>query len=103
MNDTPTPQENPEQWEDFEAELEDLFGEEVDIYDPGEVVTIRATAGGVHYIPSEEATPIQELLTAANLTVSQDIRYWVDGAEVTPDHVVGPGAVVTAVGQVKGG
>jgi hypothetical protein len=94
----------PNPFEDDEF-LDDLLGEfpEEEQFSPEEVVTIVSTGGGTHYIPTEEAAPINELLARADLNVSPSIEYWVEGNVVTPDYVVGPGAQVTAVGVVKGG
>lgn len=80
-------------------------GEEVNpLFNPETIITLRSTSGGDDFaIPVEGPTSIRDLIEGAGLAVSPSIEYWVDGAPVGPEHVVAPGATVTAVGQVKGG
>lgn len=103
MTDQNTPQGDP-----FEEFMRHITGTDEDanpLFDPQQIVTIRSTGagGGDFAIPVTEPISITELLSRANLTVSQSIEYWVDGTQVPPTHTVAPGTTVTAVGQVKGG
>jgi hypothetical protein len=98
----------PENVTEFEEFLNNLGGgEEEDenpLFDPNQIITLRSTTGGQDFaIPVDEPITIAELISSANLTVSQEIEYWVDSVQVGQDHVVAPGGTVTAVGMVKGG
>ncbi|MGW8178365.1 MAG: hypothetical protein ACWGQW_06315 [bacterium] len=105
MTDNP----NPQQGDPFEEFMDfinrNVEGEVNQLFDPEQIITIRSTGagGGDFAIPVNEPLTITQLLTQANLTVSQSIEYWVDGVSVPADHVVAPGTTITAVGQVKGG
>jgi len=101
-------EENTPQGDPFEEFMRHITGADEDanpLFDPQQIVTIRSTGagGGDFAIPVTEPISITELLSRANLTVSQSIEYWVDGTQVPPEHTIAPGTTVTAVGQVKGG
>ena len=104
-DETPEVQETPEVPEiplDLEAFLSAIQGDE-NIADPSTVVTIRSTTGGEYQVPIAEPTSIADVMAIGELTTSQGVEYWVNSTPVAPDFEVAPGAVVTAVGQVKGG
>lgn len=87
----------------FEDFLNGIEEDEGGLFDPSQVVFIRSTAGAAVEVPIEEPMAIRDVLQRGGLTVSTNIEYWVDGVAVQPDHMVAPGATVTAVGVVKGG
>jgi hypothetical protein len=95
--------DNDDELDPFEEFLGGIEGDEGGLFDPTQVVFIRSTGGANVEVPIEEPMAIRDVLTRGGLTVSSNIEYWVDGVSVQPDHVVAPGATVTAVGIVKGG
>lgn len=66
-------------------------------------VIIRTSNGRDFAVAVEEPTSIGDLFASNNLTTSQNMDLFVDGAQVDWDHRVSPGTTVTAVGTVKGG
>jgi hypothetical protein len=97
--------EEPEEDNTLDAFDEFLDGIEDggSIFDPTQIVSIRTTQGGSYDVPVEGELPIAEVLEKAGLAVSPNTQYWVNNAQVAADFLVAPGAVVTAVGMVKGG
>jgi len=87
-------------------------------FDPSAVIKIISTGGGTQDIPvdpehtvnnipldqgGELGYTIDEVLALANLAISPNTQFWVNNAQVARSFVVAPGAVITAVGMVKGG
>lgn len=81
-------------------------------FDPSMIIKIVSTAGGSVDVPVDPAHTtadgqpgytIDEVLVIANFAVSPNTQYWVNNAQVERSFVVAPGAVITAVGMVKGG
>jgi hypothetical protein len=72
----------------------------------GSFVTLRSGANAPRYAPiyeGENGAPIKVLADRAGLTFGGSIDIYVDGSKVNFDYVVPAGAVVTFVGNVKGG
>lgn len=78
---------------------------------PSQTIRIQSSAGGTVDVPvSEDHTvngipgyTLSELLDMAGLTVSPSTQYWLGETQIQPDAVLAPGAVVTAIGLMKGG
>lgn len=76
-----------------------------------QTIRIQSSAGGVIDVPTSEDHMVDgvpgyrlaDVLDMANLTVSPSTQYWLGETQINPDTVVAPGAVVTAIGLMKGG
>ena len=80
------------------------IGEDVaEVVDETALITLRSTVSGNFTVATEEPLTIAEVLAKGELTVAPDVEYMVDGVSVPSDHVVAPGATVTAIGMLKGG
>lgn len=91
-----------EEEDEFLTSLTQEFGEFLNI-DPAQIVTLRSSAGQSWPVPVEQPTAVKDLVRQANLTLGTEVVVWVDGATVSMDQVVPGGAIVTLVGNVKGG
>ena len=102
--------ENGETLDPFDSFLNGI-DEEGSQFDPTQVIKIMSTAGGnvdvpvdmAHEVNGAPGYTIDEVLTLANFAVGPTTQFWVNNAQVDRDYVVAAGAVVTAVGMVKGG
>ena len=95
--------DNPESgMDDFENFLNNLEDHEA-LFDPSQAITIRSSSGGTFEVPTTDPMTIAAALETAGLTVGQNVEYWVNNNRVQADQVVAPGAIVAAVGRVKGG
>ncbi len=106
MSDNPfapdeTPQENGGEDDPFDDFLNNMEAQPE--FDAAQSVTLRSTTGQSYTVPIEGPTPLSEVLRRSNLAFGANIELWVNGARVEPTYEVAPGAVVTAVGMVKGG
>jgi hypothetical protein len=89
----------------FEQFVDNLgVGEDVaQVVDETALITLRSTVSGNFSVATEEPLTIEQVLEKGELTVAPNIEYMVDGVSVPADHVVAPGATVTAIGMLKGG
>jgi hypothetical protein len=100
----PTLPETPS--DDFGSAFDDMEREISADLPEGSFVTLRSGANAPRYAPvyeGETAVPIKVLADRAGLTFGGSIDIYVDGAKVNFDYPVPAGAVVTFVGNVKGG
>lgn len=98
-NNIPEPEEDYDPFDEFLGGLED----EGNVFDPTQVVTVRTTSGGSTEVPMDGPATISDVFDKAGLAVGRNVEYWVNGQQVEASFEVAPGAVVTAVGMVKGG
>jgi len=91
-------------------DLDFLFPDDVaadeSVFDPSQVITILSSGGGSWQVPlheGEATLSVEVALTRAELAVSPNTEYWVNGVQVQRDHQLGPGATIATVGNVKGG
>jgi hypothetical protein len=86
---------------DYVGLIQSLLGGE-DEAPEGSYVTLRTSGSGSFFLPVEEDAPLSSLLSANNITMGPSTTFWLNGAEIGLDHLVGPGVEISAVGNVKG-
>ncbi len=105
MSDNPfeetVPAPEPTPADDLADLIEDVTEEAV--LDASQCVTLRSTNGQSFQIPVEGPTLLADVLARSELGFGANVEFWVNGNRVPTTETVAPGAVVTAVGIVKGG
>jgi len=70
--------------------------------DPGQVITIRSSSGASQFVLAPEAMSLSEAINRSGLAIVGAYNVYMDGAEITGETLVPPGATVTIIGAVKG-
>lgn len=90
--------------EDFDLSfLDDPDAEDHDVEAPAGTVTLLSSNGGEFYIPTDGTQTLGALVEASGLAVAGSVQYWMESQQVPMDQIVPVGAVITALGNVKGG
>ena len=87
--------------EEFDFE-EDAFEVEEPIIDPTQVITLRTSGGETRYIPSAEALPLAQVKALSGLAFGA-VTFYMNAAVIDDATIIPVGAVVSAIGNVKGG
>lgn len=88
---------------DLVSQLSSLFGgaEVIEQDEPG--VTLQSNAGQDAFVPADKTMTVNEALRRAGIEPQADFEYIVDGASVSLDEVVAPGAAIYIHTVVEGG
>ncbi len=90
---------------EFDPELpDDLASEELPepAVDPTQVITIRTSGGDTRYIPANAPMTLAEVKAISGLTFGA-VQFYMSAAVIDDATVIPVGAVISAIGNVKGG
>ncbi len=91
--------------DEFEPEFEDELEQETlpnPVIDPTQVITIRTSGGETRYIPATESMSLAEVKAVSGLTFGA-VQFYLNAAVIEDATVIPVGAVISAIGNVKGG
>lgn len=87
---------------DFEEEFEEELAEEEIVVDPTRVITLRTSGGETRYIPADDPLTLSQVKNLSGLAFGA-VQFYMNANVIDDATVVPVGAVVTAIGNVKGG
>ena len=87
--------------EAFEFEDDDYEVEEP-VVDPTQVITLRTSGGETRYIPATEALSLAQVKALSGLAFGA-VTFFMNAAVIDDATIIPVGAVVSAIGNVKGG
>ena len=90
---------------EFEPEFSDELeteGMPDPVVDPTQVITLRTSGGETRYIPATEPMSLAEVKAVSGLTFGA-VQFYMNAAVIEDSTIVPVGAVISAIGNVKGG
>lgn len=87
---------------EFDEEDLEIAEEVAGVVDPTQVITLRTSGGESRYIPTNEPLSLSEVKSLSGLTFGA-VQFYMNAQVIADDTIVPVGAVVAAVGNVKGG